>query len=64
MPVEKTCFFIAPIGDEGSEIRKRCDQILKYVVEPPANECGYQGCPRRPNRKARHYYIAGNPTRA
>lgn len=30
----KNCFVIAPIGDEGSETRKRSDQILKYVISP------------------------------
>lgn len=38
----KTCFFIAPIGDEGTETRKRSDQILKHIIEPAANEAGYQ----------------------
>jgi hypothetical protein len=42
MSPEKKCFFIAPIGEDGSEIRKRSDQILKYVVDPPANDCGYK----------------------
>jgi hypothetical protein len=40
-PTSKTCFFVAPIGEEGSETRRRSDQVLKDVVEPPAKECGY-----------------------
>lgn len=37
----KTCFVIAPIGDPGSDTRKRSDLILKYVVAPAAEQCGY-----------------------
>ncbi len=37
----KTCFVIAPIGDEGSETRRRSDQVLTHVVKPAAKECGY-----------------------
>lgn len=39
---EKLCFVIAPIGDEGSEIRHRSDQVLKHIITPAANECGYE----------------------
>jgi hypothetical protein len=38
---DKTCFVIAPIGEEGSEIRKRSDQIFKHVVTPAAAKCDY-----------------------
>ncbi len=34
------CFFIAPIGDAGSEIRKRSDQVLNYIIKPAAMEFG------------------------
>jgi hypothetical protein len=37
----KTCFVIAPIGEIGSEIRKRSDLVLKYVISPAAEQCGY-----------------------
>jgi hypothetical protein len=37
----KLCFVIAPIGDSGSETRKRSDQVFKYIIEPCAKECGY-----------------------
>lgn len=30
----KKCFIISPIGSEGSDIRKRSDQLLKHVIEP------------------------------
>lgn len=37
----KTCFVIAPIGEIGSETRKRSDLVLKYVILPAAEQCGY-----------------------
>jgi hypothetical protein len=33
-----TCFFITPIGDEGSEQRKHSDMVLKHLVSPVAAE--------------------------
>jgi hypothetical protein len=42
MSTEKICFFIAPIGETDSEIRKRSDQVLKHIIEPVARECGYK----------------------
>jgi hypothetical protein len=37
---ENECFFIAPIGDEQSEIRRRSDLVLKYIVQPAVAELG------------------------
>ena len=34
----KTCFVIAPIGKEGSEVRIRSDQVLKHIIAPVARE--------------------------
>ncbi|MEU6025121.1 hypothetical protein [Micromonospora sp. NPDC047134] len=39
--MRRECFVIAPIGPEGSEIRKRSDQILKHVIRPVVEERGY-----------------------
>lgn len=40
---EKICFVIAPIDSFGTEVRRRSDQMLKYVFETVAGEaCGYQ----------------------
>ena len=39
---EKQCFVISPIGEPDSETRKRSDQVLKHVVRPAANSCGYK----------------------
>ena len=36
------CFFIAPIGETGSEIRKRSDQVLNHIITPAAKEFGYE----------------------
>lgn len=38
----KVCFVIAPIGEEGSEARRRSDQVLKHIITPAAKECGYE----------------------
>ncbi|MEU2614260.1 hypothetical protein ABZ570_22165 [Micromonospora sp. NPDC007271] len=37
----RECFVIAPIGPEGSEIRKRSDQVLKHVIRPVVEERGF-----------------------
>ena len=38
----KLCFVISPIGDEGSEVRRRSNQILKHIIHPAAKTCGYE----------------------
>ena len=38
----KTCFVISPIGDEGSEVRRRADQVLMHIIKPATKECGYE----------------------
>jgi len=39
--VQKVCFVISPIGEPGSDTRKRSDQILRHIIEPCLEECGY-----------------------
>lgn len=39
MPDNTTCFVIAPIGEPDSLVRKRSDQVLKYVIRPAAEAC-------------------------
>jgi hypothetical protein len=34
--LERECFFIAPIGSEGTEVRDRSDGIMDYIVTPAA----------------------------
>lgn len=39
---KKKCFVIAPIGEEGSEIRGRSDKVLEHIIKPMVDECGYE----------------------
>src|ERR1700686_4966934 len=39
-PLQKECFFIAPIGEPGSDDRKRSDGVLKFIVDRAAEELG------------------------
>lgn len=38
----KLCFVISPIGEAGSETRTRSDQVLKHIVRPAVEGCGYK----------------------
>ena len=38
----KKCLVICPFGHEGSEERKRSDDIFDYLIEPVAKEKGYE----------------------
>lgn len=38
----RECFVIAPIGDPETPVRKRSDQVIKHVIEPPLREAGYE----------------------
>lgn len=40
--VEKICFIISPIGEEGSDTRKRSDLVLKHVISPAVEDLGYK----------------------
>lgn len=40
--LEKKCFIICPIGEDGSEIRKGADDSLKYIIEPACANKGYR----------------------
>jgi hypothetical protein len=37
----KKCFVISPIGEEGSDIRRRSDQIFEYAIKPAVIDHGY-----------------------
>jgi len=41
-PQDRICFVIAPIGDDGSEIRSWSDKVLRHIIEPAAKACNYQ----------------------
>lgn len=38
---KKICFVISPIGEEGSDIRERSDQILKHIITSSVEQLGY-----------------------
>lgn len=38
---QKRCFVICPIGDRGSEIRIRSDDLFTHLIQPVALEAGY-----------------------
>ncbi|MCK5747864.1 hypothetical protein [Oricola sp.] len=38
----RSCFVIAPIGEEGSDTRNRSDKVLKHIIRPAAQSCGYK----------------------
>ena len=38
---QKICFVISPIGDEGSEIRKKADMLLTHLIRPVLQELDY-----------------------
>jgi hypothetical protein len=40
--VSRLCFVIAPIGDDGSHIRRRSDQVLTHIIDVAAKECDYE----------------------
>lgn len=37
----RTCFVIAPIGEDGSDTRSRSDEVFVDIIEPAASACGY-----------------------
>lgn len=43
---KRTCFVVAPIGNENSETRRNSDLLLKYVIRPVILECGYEDAVR------------------
>lgn len=38
----KKCFVISPIGAEGTEIRKKADETLEFVIEPACKSKSYE----------------------
>lgn len=38
----RNCFVICPIGNEGTDIRKRSDGVLNYIIAPALKQCGYE----------------------
>jgi hypothetical protein len=42
MTEKDECFVISPIGESGSDTRKRSDKVLEYVIEDAIDEYGYR----------------------
>ena len=38
----RECFVISPIGEAESETRKRSDQVIRHIIRPAVEECGYK----------------------
>jgi len=36
-----TCLVISPVGDPGTDARRRADQVFKHIIEPVVSELGY-----------------------
>src|SRR5690606_32508839 len=39
---DTTCFYITPIGDDGTEHRQHADLFLRHIVEPALEEFGFR----------------------
>jgi hypothetical protein len=39
---KRRCFVISPIGDDGTEIRRHANQVLRKIIRPALFEAGYQ----------------------
>lgn len=42
VPQRKRCFVISPIGKEGTDVRRRANQVLTYVIEAVLDPLGYE----------------------
>lgn len=40
--MSKKCFLICPIGKDGSDIRKRSDKVMKFLLSPVCSQKGYE----------------------
>ena len=40
-PFDKSCFFIAPIGEPDTAVREDSDQVLRHIVRPAASRFGF-----------------------
>lgn len=37
----KKCFVVSRIGEDGSDVRKQADQVLKHIIKPVCQNCGF-----------------------
>lgn len=40
--MDKNCFVVSPIGNEGSTIRKHADTVFGYLIDPVCTDNGYK----------------------
>lgn len=40
--ISQTCFVICPIGDAGTETRRRSDQVLRHIIEPAVEKYNFK----------------------
>ena len=38
----KKCFIVSPIGNEGTDVRKRADQLFKHIIQPICEKCNFE----------------------
>ncbi|MBE7058082.1 MAG: nucleoside 2-deoxyribosyltransferase [Ruminococcaceae bacterium] len=38
----RKCFVVCPIGEEGTEVRTNSDKLLKYIIAPVCEMCGFE----------------------
>lgn len=38
----RKCFVVSPIGNEGSDVRKRADTVFKHIITPVCKECEFK----------------------
>lgn len=38
---KKRCFVICPIGEQDSDTRRRSDQVLRHIIKPAVESCGF-----------------------
>ncbi len=39
--MDKTCFVVCPIGEEGTKIRKKSDDLFDFIIKPVCTKEGY-----------------------
>ncbi len=57
---DKTCFYIAPIGDDDSEHRKHSDLFLGSIVEPALGSVDISTKPNKSTRQVQESYVSSS----
>lgn len=43
---KRTCFVVAPIGGDGTDTRRRSDQVLRHIIDPVLSELNFEDAVR------------------